>query len=260
MLHRPSVTNPGAERAGFAAYGVFVKPKPDSEIDRVLVVVAHPDDADFGAAGTLAQWTAAGIDVTVLCCTHGEQGARPDADISAIPALREAEQRAASAELGVSDVRFLDAHRDGWLVPDFDLQRDIVRVIRDVRPQRILTQSPERNWDRIQSGHPDHLAAGEATVRAAYPAAENPFAWPELGLPFWHVGELWLMAHPDPNHAVDVTATFDRKVAALKQHASQTAHRTDLEAFLRQVSGTLAARMGLPDGRLAEAFRVVPIN
>lgn len=235
-------------------------PKPDGEIERVLIVAAHPDDADFGAAGTVAGWTNAGIEVTLLCVTHGEQGARPDADITAIPALREAEQRAASAAVGVTDVRFLDGHRDGWVEPSFGLQRDIVRVIRDVRPQRILCQSPERNYERIQASHPDHLAAGEATVRAAYPAAENPFAWPELGLPFWHVGELWLMADPKPTYAVDVTDTFDRKVAALRAHASQTGHRDDLETFLRRVGGIMGSRYGLPEGRLAEAFRIVPIN
>ncbi|WP_229120098.1 PIG-L deacetylase family protein [Enemella evansiae] len=237
-----------------------IEPRPDDQIERALVVVAHPDDADFGVAGTIAGWTDAGIEVTVLCCTRGEQGARPDADIEAIPALRETEQRAASAELGVSDVRFLDGHRDGWLVPGFDLQRDILRVLREVRPQRVVTQSPDRNWDRLQSSHPDHLAAGEAAVRACYPASENPFAWPELGLDPWHVGEIWVMGHPEPNHAVDITDRFDRKLAALKQHVSQTGHRAELETFLRRGSGMMAARMGLPEGRLAELFRVSPLN
>ena len=99
-----------------------------------------------------------------------------------------------------------------------------------------------------------------ATQRVSYPAAENPFAWPELGLPFHHVGEIWLMAHPEPNHAVDVTDTFDRKVAALRRHASQTGHRDDLETFLRAWATSTASTMGLPDGRLAEAFRVCPLN
>lgn len=97
-------------------------------------------------------------------------------------------------------------------------------------------------------------------MRAAYPAAENPFAWPELGLPFHHVGEIWLMAHPEPNHVVDITDVFDRKVAALRRHDSQTGHRDELEAFLRRMSAGMATRMGLPEGRLAEAFRVCPLN
>lgn len=235
-------------------------PRPDSEIERALVIAAHPDDADFGAAGTIASWVAAGIEVTVLCCTHGEQGARPEADITQIPALREREQRAASGALGVTDVRFLDGHRDGWLVPSFDLQRDMVRVIRDVRPQRVLAQSPERWYERMQASHPDHLAAGEAAIRACYPAAENPFAWPELGLDFWHVGEIWLMAHPTPTHAVDTTEHFDAKVAALHAHASQTGHRADLETFLRQAGQAVAARFDLPEARTAEAFAVIRVN
>ena len=132
------------------------------------------------------------------------------------------------AEPHAEDVRFLTGYRDGWLEPTFDLQRDIVRVIRQVCPQRVLAQSPERNWDRIGAGHPDHLAAGEASVRAIYPAARNPFAWPELiseeGLEPWTVQELWLMAHPNTNHTVDITDVFDRKLAALRAHVSQTGH------------------------------------
>lgn len=238
-------------------------PRDDSTIERALVVAAHPDDADFGCAGTLARWSDAGIEVTLLCVTRGEQGGLPDADSAAMPALREAEQRAASAHLGVTDVRFLDGYRDGWLEPTFDLQRDIVSVIRDVRPQRVLCQSPERWYDRPHASHPDHLAAGEATVRACYPAAENPFAWPELideGLPPWKVGEIWLMAHPHATHAVDTTETFSRKVAALLEHSSQTGHREDLETFLRGWGTQVAERFGLGEGRVAEMFGVMQLN
>lgn len=235
-------------------------PRPDSEIERVLVVAAHPDDADFGAAGTIATWARSGIEVTLLCVTHGEQGARPDADITTIPTLREAEQRAASGELGVSDVRWLEGFRDGWVEPTFELQRAIVEVVRDVRPQRVLCQSPERNYERLHASHPDHLGAGEAAIRACYPAAENPFAWPDLDLPFWHVGEIWLMAHPDPDHVVDVTDTFDQKVAALRAHASQTGHRDDLAEMLTGWASGAARHMGLADGRLAEMFKVIRLN
>lgn len=243
-------------------YCVLVSPEPrhDQDVERALVVAAHPDDADFGAAATIAGWVRAGIQVTLLCLTHGEQGARPDADIAKVPELREREQRAASAELGVTDVRFLPGHRDGWLEPTFDLQREIVKVIRDVRPQRVLCQSPERWYDRIMASHPDHLAAGEATIRACYPAAENPFAWPEINMDFWHVGEIWLMAHPDADHPVDVTDTFDNKVAALRQHSSQTGHRDELEKVLREWMTSTAEAFGLPKGRMVEAFKFVPLN
>ena len=98
----------------------MAQPRPDTEIERILVVAAHPDDADFGLAGTMATWVDAGIEVTLLCVTHGEQGARPDADITTIPALREAEQQAACAAYGVSDVRWLAGFRDGWVEPTFE--------------------------------------------------------------------------------------------------------------------------------------------
>ena len=112
--------------------------------------------------------------------------------------IREREQRAAADALGVKDVRFLDGYRDGWLEPTPELQREITQVIRQVRPHRILTSSPDRNWDRIAASHPDHLAAGEATVRAVYPAARNPFAFPELlaeGLEPWTVASC-AVGHP----------------------------------------------------------------
>lgn len=245
-------------------YGAWPQPRPDSQVERALVVVAHPDDADYGAAGTLAGWSDAGIEVTLLICTRGEHGGFDDTPRADMPAIREREQRAASAVLGVHDVRFLDGYADGWLEPTWDLQRSIVEVLREVRPQRVLTQSPERWYQRLQASHPDHLAAGEATVRAAYPASENPFAWPELGaagLHAWHVGELWLMAHPAPAHAVDITATFDRKIRALQAHVSQTAHLGDgLETRIRGWNGAVAASFELGADRLAEAFSVLQLN
>ena len=241
----------------------MAEPKNNDEIERVLIVVAHPDDADFGCAGTSAIWSDAGIEVTLLVVTRGEQGGLPGVEAAAIPRVREAEQRAASGHAGITDVRFLDGYRDGWLEPTFALQRDIVRVIRDVRPQRVLTQSPKRSYERIHGSHPDHLTTGEAVVRACYPAAENPFAWPELiaeGLDPWHVGEIWLMADPDATHAVDITDVFPRKVAALLEHSSQTGHREDLGKFLREWSSVTATKFGLDAGRLAEAFAIVRVN
>lgn len=240
-----------------------MSPRADSEIERALVVVAHPDDADFGAAGTTAGWVEAGVEVTLLVCTRGEQGGFDDTERAQMPVIREREQRAASAKLGITGVRFLDGYLDGWLQPAYELQRDLVRVLRDVRPQRVLTHSPERWYDRIQASHPDHMAAGEACVRAVYPACENRFAWPELldeGLEPWHVRELWLMADPCANHAVDITDRFDAKLAALRRHTSQTAHMEDLEQRLRQWGMSVAQGGGLADGRLAEGFRVADLG
>jgi LmbE family N-acetylglucosaminyl deacetylase len=124
-------------------FGQPATPLPDQDIQRLLVVVAHPDDCDFGAAGTIAGWVDAGLSVTILLCTHGEQGGFDDSNHEQMPAIREREQVAASAVLGVKDVRFLQGHRDGWLEPSWELQRQIVEVIRDVQHQRVLIQFPE---------------------------------------------------------------------------------------------------------------------
>jgi len=191
----------------------------DSEIERILVVTAHPDDVDFGAAGTVATWTKAGYAVTYCCVTNGDAGGfDPDVPRSEIAGIRQSEQRAAAAEVGVSDVRFL-GWADGRVVPSLELRRDISRVIREVRPQRVLTQSPQRNYERIYASHSDHLAVGEATLCAVYLDARNPFAHLDLaaeGHEAWTVPEVWLMAAPGAGHVVDVTDVYDRKLAALQ--------------------------------------------
>ncbi len=234
----------------------------DSAVERALVVTAHPDDVDFGAAGTVATWTDAGIEVTYCVCTDGDAGGfDPAVDRGEIPGIRRAEQQAAAKELGVSDVRFL-GYKDGCLEPTQELRRDITRVIRDVRPQRMLISSPERNWARIPASHPDHLAAGAAAIAAIYPDARNPFAHPALlrdeGLDAWTVSEAWVMAHHSNDHYVDITEVFDRKLAALRAHVSQTAHAVGFEDRMRGWFAANAVAAGLPDGRLAEAFMVVP--
>ena len=164
------------------------------------MVTAHPDDVDFGAAGTVAAFTSAGVDVTYCIVTNGDAGGSDRTMSRAeMAALRQDEQRAAAAVVGVSDVRFL-AHPDGMVQASLELRRDISRVIRQVRPERVITQSPERNWAAIFASHPDHLAAGEAAVCAVYPDARNPFAHPELldeGLEPWSVAQLWVMSPGD---------------------------------------------------------------
>ncbi|TAL21359.1 MAG: PIG-L family deacetylase [Frankiales bacterium] len=235
----------------------------ESTVERALVVTAHPDDVDFGAGGTVASWTAAGIAVSYCICTDGDAGGfDPDVPRDRIAGIRQAEQRAAAKELGVEDVTFL-GYPDGQLTATVELRRDISRVIRQKRPQRMIIQSPERTWERIYASHPDHLAAGEAAISAVYPDARNPFAHLELaaeGLEAWTVGEVWVMGGTTagPNRYVDVTETFERKHAALLAHVSQTAHMEDLEGMLRSWLGMHAVAAGFGEGRLAEAYRVVP--
>ncbi len=235
------------------------------------MVTAHPDDVDFGAAGTVAAFTSAGLDVTYCIVTNGDAGGSDRAMSRAeMAALRQDEQRKAAATVGVHDVRFL-GHPDGMVQPTLELRRDVSRVIRQVKPERVVTQSPERNWTAIFASHPDHLAAGEAAVCAVYPDARNPFAHPELleveGLEPWHVRELWIMAGPAGSSAgdgvdgvaVDTTATVDRKVAALLCHSSQIADPGGITERIRELARLQGERAGLPEGSSAEVFRVTRI-
>lgn len=234
----------------------------DSERPTVLVVVAHPDDVDFGAAGTVARWRSEGLPVHYCIVTDGDAGGF-DRSVgrSAMARMRREEQRAAARALGVEDVVFL-GFPDGRLEPTLEVRRAIAAEVRRVRPRRVLCQSPDRNWARLPASHPDHLAAGEATVRAVYPDARNPFAHPELldaGLEPHSVEELWIMAAPGADHAVDVTDFVERKLEALRCHRSQLPDPAGTERMVRGWLGAAAEQAGLPSGHLAEVFRVVPV-
>jgi LmbE family N-acetylglucosaminyl deacetylase len=232
----------------------------DSEIKQVLVINAHPDDVDFSAAGTIARWTDAGIKVSYCVVTDGDAGGYdPSVPREEIPAMRRAEQTAAASAVGVCDVRFL-GYPDGLVEATLGLRRDLARVIRQVRPDRVLCPTPERNYVRMPPSHPDHRAVGSAALDAVYPDARNPFTFPELlageGLEAWTVREVWMSSFA-PNHYVDVTDTFDRKVAALRAHESQTGQMEGLADFLRGWLARNAKEAGWPEGRLAEAFQVI---
>lgn len=235
-------------------------PIADEEIKRILVVMAHPDDCDFGAGGTIAQWTAKGIHVSYCIITNGDQGGEESGiPLEEMPKVRQKEQRDAGRALGVTEIQFLN-YRDGWLVPTIELRKDIVREIRRAKPDRMVIQSPERNWDRIGASHPDHLAAGETAIQAVYPDARNPFAFTDLraeGFEPWRVREVWVTGSPNPNHFVDITDTFDKKMAALHSHVSQTAHNKELENMVRGWGERNAESHGLPAGRIAEIFKIV---
>jgi LmbE family N-acetylglucosaminyl deacetylase len=230
---------------------------PDSDFTRALAVMAHPDDVDFGSAGTIAQWTAAGVEVSYCIVTNGDAGGfDPAVPRSEIGTIRQAEQRAAAKEVGVEDVRFL-GYSDGRLEVTLDLRRDIARVIREVRPQKVICQSPHRNMLRIPASHPDHMAAGEAALCAIYPDARNPFAFAELSdLEAWSVAETWVQGYERNNRYVDITDVWEQKISALKAHASQHQHPEMLDEMMRGWNGGNATYAGLPAGRLAEAFWV----
>ncbi|MGH3915776.1 MAG: PIG-L deacetylase family protein [Pseudonocardiaceae bacterium] len=231
-------------------------------VRRVLMVVAHPDDVDFGSSGTIATWTDAGLEVSYCIITDGDAGGYdPAVPRSAIAGIRQDEQRKAAAVLGVTDIAFL-GYPDGRLVVSFELRRDIVRCIRRTRPDRVVIQSPERDLHNLYVSHPDHLAGGEAALCAIYPDARNPFAYPELlteeGLDAHTVPEVWVVCPNDrAEHYVDITDTIDRKIAALRAHTSQTSHMTDLEERIRGWGRRQAKAAGLPEGRLAESYIVL---
>jgi LmbE family N-acetylglucosaminyl deacetylase len=233
--------------------------KYNGSIKRALVVVAHPDDVDFGSAGTVATLTAKGVDVAYCLVTSGDAGGDGSTHTKEERTeIREREQRAAALEVGVTNLTFL-RWPDGQVEPTFLLRREISRVIRTHKPDLVITQSPERNYERIRASHPDHLATGEATLRAVYPDARNPHAFPELvreGLAPHSVPLVWLSGGV-PTMVVDITKRFDQKYAALSRHESQVGSIKDLKKMLKTWARTIASNAGLKKDRLAEGYKVV---
>jgi len=238
-----------------------VEPVVLDGLERVLVVTAHPDDVDFGFAGSVAAMTDAGIEVSYCIVTDGDAGGSelgiPRAEMGP---LRREEQTAAAAVVGVHDLHFL-GFPDGRVEPNLALRESLSRVIRRVRPQRVLTQSPERNFDRIYASHPDHLAVGEATIAAVYPDARNRWAHESLldeGLEPHAAEEVWIGGGvPPATHYVDITTTVDRKIEALRCHKSQLGDPEGIGEFVRLWSIGMATTAGLPEGSHAELIRVV---
>jgi LmbE family N-acetylglucosaminyl deacetylase len=225
---------------------------------RAVVIGAHPDDADFGAGGLIALWASQGCEVTVVCVTDGDSGGF-DASVprERVPEIRREEQRAAAAILGAKECVFL-GRPDGFVEMDRDLRRDLTRVLRTIRPEVVVTHAPERDYRFVFLYHPDHLATGAAVLAAVYPDARNEFAFPELELPPWEVQQVWQFGGPADNTAVDVTDFLEAKVRACSAHDSQTPMLDkSVDAELRDFLGRVAREHGLPEGRLAESYRVV---
>ncbi|MEJ7798946.1 MAG: PIG-L deacetylase family protein [Ilumatobacter sp.] len=230
-----------------------------NEIERALVVTAHPDDIDFGAAGTVANLTDAGVEVAYCLVTDGQAGGF-DQTIprDRMAEIRREEQSKAAAEVGVSELVFLGI-MDGSVVFDLELRKAISRVIRQVRPQVVITQSPVINVTTVYGSHADHVATGQGVWASVYPDARNPFAFPELlqeGLEPWAVDEIWIMLGMDSNETVDITDQLDRKIRALRCHASQHRDPDAMEQRVRHWYQELARQGGLDGGRSAERFFV----
>jgi LmbE family N-acetylglucosaminyl deacetylase len=226
-----------------------------SPLERALVIISHPDDAEFGAAATIAQLTAAGVRVDYVVTTDGGKGTE-DAHVmpEELSAVRIAEQRAAADILGVSEIVHL-GYPDGYLVASLDLRRDITRQIRRFRPDLVITQNPQRRLDHNPYiGHPDHLATGEATLAAVYPAARDHLNFPELWrdehLEPWKVRQVLLTGVEEPNLWLDIGETFEIGIRAILAHTSQVDPET-VEERMRE----RARLVGEPQGiGLAQAF------
>ena len=228
---------------------------------RFMVIAAHPDDADFGPAATAAAWIDAGSVGWLVCCTSGDAGGEdPDLDPGELGMVRETEQEAAASVVGYAGVSFLH-QPDGALDNDLALRELLVREIRTFRPDAILATDPEVIFYRDGGvNHSDHRAAGMAAVDAVYPAARNPMAFPWLaksGLAAHIVRRLYLFWPNDPNVWVDVSATVDRKIEALRAHASQIHEPAKLETRIRNWAAETGAKIGATG---AEAFRLVVIE
>jgi LmbE family N-acetylglucosaminyl deacetylase len=237
---------------------MVLEPFPD-DWQRALAVVAHPDDMEYGAASAVARWTADGRTVTYLLATRGEAGIDGLPPDEAGP-LREAEERAGAAEVGVDVVEFLD-HQDGMIEHGLLLRRDIARAIRRHRPEVLVTMVHDERapWGGFNMA--DHRVVGLGAVDAARDAA-NRWVFTELleeGLEPWSVGRLAICAPADPTHAVDVTDVIDRGIASLAQHRvylEGLEHGTDPDAFLRGAAAATGERFG---GRLAVSFEVLDL-
>ncbi|MCC6314925.1 MAG: PIG-L family deacetylase [Thermomicrobiales bacterium] len=246
-----------AELPDAGAYEGTMTPEPFSnDFQRYMIVVAHPDDSEFGAAGTVARLTAAGKQVTIVQVTSGGKGSpNPDANSNQVAATRESELREAARRLGVQEVVFLRC-TDGELTPDLNLREKIVRMIRAHKPDVIVTHDPFRPY----ALHADHRAVGLVTTDAVYPTARDPLYFPgqlREGLEPHKTAEIWYFGAERPDKVIDITDTFDRKIDALMAHKSQIGDAEGLDERMRERAREVAEGC---DFELGEAFKVVQMR
>ena len=226
---------------------------------RVLAVTAHPDDMEFGCAGTLAQWADRGAEVTLCIATDGSTGTQDSALVGErLSKLRKDESRAAADVIGVRDLVWLD-YRDGYVEYTLELRRDIAREFRRYRPHRFLVIDPASTIEDRFINHPDHRAVGQASLDVSMTAGTTPGHFPELldeGLMAWRgLRELWIMGPGVKPRAVDITTTIDRKIEALLCHESQVGDDAEeVAGFVRQFSAEAGTQAGYA---FAETYRVI---
>ena len=236
------------------------------DIDRVLVVMAHPDDPEFGAGGTIARLAQEGKEVAYVVVTSGDKGSsEPDMVSDRLVVIREAEQRAAADVLGVKEVVFL-RHTDGEVVPNLRLRRDITREIRRWRPDAVFTHNPTVFYTEGSINHPDHRAVGEATLASVFPTARDRlnFLEQELeGLESHKVKYVYMSFDPGATAYVDISDSIETKIKSLYEHKSQIGNPEGLPKRIRERSAEIAARgreQGQAIREYAEAFRFVDMS
>ena len=203
----------------------------------VMVIEAHPDDAEFTVAGTVAKWAQEGKAVIYVICTDGSRGTNdPQVKPESLVAIRKGEQEAAARLLGVEEIVYL-GYEDGTLQPTLALRRDLTRVIRRYRPDIVICSDPTvRYYGDGYLNHPDHRAAGDAALDAVFPSASTRYIFPELldeGLEPHKVQAVYIRGSLSPNFWVDISDIIELKIAALKKHESQVSHIQGLEEGIR---------------------------
>jgi LmbE family N-acetylglucosaminyl deacetylase len=227
----------------------------------ILVVLAHPDDPEFFCGATLARWCRAGHAVTYYLLTCGDKGYNEttriqDVDTDALCAIRHREQNEAAAVIGVSAVHFLD-RPDGYLVPDIELRREVVRIIRKMKPDILVTCDPQNLFATYGLNHPDHRAAGQVVLDAVFPGAGNAAYFPELiaeGYVPHMPKQVWCSLTSQPNVTLDITETWPVKFEALLRHGTQIG---DVEKFKARIRSRHTADSTDDQPRFEEAFRVI---
>lgn len=216
----------------------ILQPEGWEESQKILVILAHPDDPEFFCGATLARWIAAGHSVQYCLFTRGDKGGNEELMTSNVISVeREKEQLKAAKVLGITHVTFLD-YEDGYLMPSLEARRDIVRIIRRVRPDIVVTCDPTNIFHRENYlNHPDHLAAGKIVLEAIFPAVGNPLFFPELArdehLMEHQVKEIWISLTNQPDVILDVTDYWDKKIKALHEHRSQIGEITAFDQRMR---------------------------